>query len=389
MSAAAPAGAGLRVREVRVAYGRTAVLDGVSLDVAPGETLVLFGPSGAGKTVLLRAIAGLEPGATGRVEIGGRDVSALGPEHRRVGVAFQNFALYPHMPARANIASPLLARRLPAAEVERRVQAVAVLLKIGHVLGNPPRALSNGQKQRTALARALVAEPDVLLLDDPLRNVDAKLRYEMRMELPRLLRRAGAATIYVTQDHREAMALGDRIAVLVEGRVAHVGTPDEVYDAPATVAVARLFGDPPLNLVPAWIGPDGVRALGLRLPLRARPSPSASASTRPPASARDDAGEARRDGVLLGLRPEAVAVSTAAAPDAAPATLIAATPLHERLVLLLRTPDGAELLASTAGPAPPEGAAVWFRPDPARALLYGAASGLRVPADAVHPEMAS
>lgn len=383
MSAAAPVGAGLRVREVRVAYGRTAVLDGVSLDVAPGETLVLFGPSGAGKTVLLRAIAGLEPGATGRVGIGGRDVSALGPEHRRVGVAFQNFALYPHMPARANIASPLLARRLPTDEVERRVQAVASLLKIGHVLGNPPRALSNGQKQRTALARALVAEPDVLLLDDPLRNVDAKLRYEMRMELPRLLRRAGAATIYVTQDHREAMALGDRIAVLVGGRVAQVGTPDEVYDAPATVAVARLFGDPPLNLVPAGIGPDGVRALGLRLPLRARPSPAASAS------ARDDAGGAWRDGVLLGLRPEAVAVSTAAAPDAAPATLIAATPLHERLVLLLRTPDGAELLASTAGPAPPEGAAVWFRPDPARALLYGVASGLRVPADAVHPEMAS
>ena len=397
MSAAAPAPAGLRVRGVRVAYGRATVLDGVSLDVAAGETSVLFGPSGAGKTVLLRALAGLEPGATGRVWIGGRDVSALGPEHRRVGVAFQNFALYPHMPASANIASPLRARRLPAEEVQRRVQAVASLLKIGHVLGNLPRALSNGQKQRTALARALVAEPDALLLDDPLRNVDAKLRYEMRMELPRLLRRAGAATIYVTQDHREAMALGDRIAVLVEGRVAQVGTPEEVYDAPATVAVARLFGDPPLNLIPARAEPGGVRALGLHLPLRpARPSPAGAAppggaGARPEtADPRGDNGSMGRQGaVLLGLRPEAISVLPAPAQGAAPATLVAATPLHERLVLLLRTPDGAELLASTAGDAPAEGSAVWFRPDPARALLYDADSGLRVPATAAQPEMAS
>ena len=358
---------GLAIRDIRVSYGRTVVLDGVSFDVAPGETLVLFGPSGAGKTVLLRAIAGLEAGASGRVAIKGRDVSALGPEHRRVGVAFQNFALYPHMPASANIASPLQARRLPAAEVERRVQAVATLLRIDHVLGHLPRALSNGQKQRTALARALVGEPDVLLLDDPLRNVDAKLRYEMRMELPRLLRRAGAATIYVTQDHREAMALGDRVAVLIGGRIAHVDRPDAIYDAPATIEVARLFGDPPLNLVPAEAGPDGIRALGLLLPLR------------------------RASGaVTLGLRPEAVLVSPDRSPGSAPATLVAATPLHERLVLLLRTPDGAEILASTAAvAAPAEGSPVWFRADPARALLYDPTTGALAHAEAAQPAMAS
>ncbi len=356
---------GLVIERVSVRYGRTDVVRDVSLAVAPGETLALFGPSGAGKTVLLRAVAGLEPGAAGRVAVGGRDVSAMGPEARRMGVAFQNFALYPHMKARDNIASPLRARRLAAAEVEARVRAVAELLKIGHVLDNLPRALSNGQKQRTALARALVGEPEALLLDDPLRNVDAKLRYEMRMELPRLLRAAGAATIYVTQDHREAMALGDRIAVLVHGQVVQQGDPESIYDAPATTEVARLFGDPPLNLVPAEAGPGGVRALGLELPLGVA-----------------DAGPA-----TLGLRPERIAVSAGPIPGGAPATLVAATPLHERQVLLLRTPGGEELLASTAGTPPPPGP-VFFRPDPARALLYDAASGRRRAADVLAAEMA-
>src|SRR5271165_6622629 len=212
-------GQGLQVRDLRAAFGRNVLLRGIDLEVAPGETLVLFGPSGVGKTVLLRAIAGLEPAASAAVAVGGRDVSALGPDARQVGMAFQNFALYPHMDAAANIASPLRARGVPAAEAGAKVAAVATLLRISHVLDHAPRALSNGQKQRTALARALVGEPRVLLLDDPLRNVDAKLRYEMRLELPRLLRRAGAATIYVTQDYREAMALGDRVAVLLDGRL--------------------------------------------------------------------------------------------------------------------------------------------------------------------------
>ncbi len=206
-----------------------------------------------------------------------------------MGVAFQNFALYPHMPAYENIASPLHARRLPAAEIKARVERIAALLKISHVLGQPPRALSNGQKQRTALARALVGEPKILLMDDPLRNVDAKLRYEMRMELPWLLRRSSAASIYVTQDYREAMALGDRVAVLIEGRIMQTDHPEQVYDAPASTAVARLFGDPPLNLAPCrpHAGNDGVRvrALGLDIGLPIDPA------------------LAGRDS-LLGLRPE-------------------------------------------------------------------------------------
>lgn len=355
---------GLRIEAMSTAFGKVLALDGVSLSVSPGETLVLFGPSGAGKTVLLRAIAGLDPNARGRVVIGGRDVSALGPEKRGIGVAFQNFALYPHMSARENIASPLMARRLSNAEIEAKVMAIARLLKIEHVLAQQPRALSNGQKQRTALARALVGEPGVLLMDDPLRNVDAKLRYEMRMELPRLLRRTGAASIYVTQDYREAMALGDRIAVLIGGKIVQVDEPEQVYAAPATVPVARLFGDPPLNLLPCQpVAAEGgltLRVLGLDLHLPPMP------------------GVGGRE-ALLGLRPESIAILSEAAPGAAPARLEAVTPLHGKAVLLLRTEAGEELLVSMVGRPPETGSTVWFRPDAASALLYDHETGRLVP----------
>ena len=355
------AGQGLFFHQVGASFGRNTVLHGVSLAVAPGETLVLFGPSGAGKTVLLRALAGLDPQSTGEIRVDGRDVSVAGPEARDLGVAFQNFALYPHMSARENIASPLRARRVAPAELDARVARVSAMLRISHVLDQLPRALSNGQKQRTALARALVGEPKVLLLDDPLRNVDAKLRYEMRMELPRLLRRSGAASIYVTQDYREAMALGDRIAVMIDGRIVQCADPEEVYDRPGTTAVARLFGDPPVNLIacrPVHAN-DGVRvtALGLDLFLRAGA-----------ALAGCDA--------LLGFRPEDLVVTSQPQAGAAEAVLEAVTPLHDKSVMLLRTSGGEEILASAAGAVPDAGTAVWFRPDTERALLYDARSGL-------------
>ena len=357
----APVSEGLAFRDVGASFGKKIVLHGVGLTVAAGETLVLFGPSGAGKTVLLRALAGLDPQSVGEVRIDGRDVSVVGPEARNLGVAFQNFALYPHMSARENIASPLRARKLPQAELDARVARVSSMLPISHVLEQMPRSLSNGQKQRTALARALVGEPRVLLLDDPLRNVDAKLRYEMRMELPRLLRRSGAASIYVTQDYREAMALGDRIAVMIDGHIVQCDDPEEVYDRPATVAVARLFGDPPVNLVPCRPLPanDGVRvqALGLDLGVRAAP---------------DVAGH----DALLGIRPEDLVVTAEPVAGAAQAVLEAVTPLHDRSVMLLRTPGGEEVLASAGGPVPPEGSSVWFRPNADRALIYDASTGL-------------
>ena len=354
---------GLSLRNLHVRFGKTELLRGIDLDVAPGETLVLFGPSGCGKTVLLRSIAGLEPAALAQVTIDGADVSARGPDARGVGMAFQNFALYPHMSARENIASPLHARKLPLAEIESRVGAVADLLRISHVLGHAPKELSNGQKQRTALARALVGRPKVLLLDDPLRNVDAKLRYEMRLELPRLLRSAGAATIYVSQDYREAMALGDRVAILLDGRIGQLAPPEDIYDQPASRQVARLFGDPPINLLPCRPGDAGgvlrVAVAGLQVDVRAQ------------------RGAAGRD-CLLGLRPETIAVHPAPQPNAAPAQILAATPLHERLVLLLRAASGEEIVASVLGAVPPPGSHVWLSADARHALLFDAGSGARI-----------
>jgi len=226
------------------------VLDAVSLEADKGEIVVVFGPSGTGKTVLLRLIAGVEEPDTGTIMLEGRDVTDAAPEHRGIGMAFQNFALFPHMSAFDNIASALTAKKTTPATIRAKVEAVAKLLKIGHVLQHQPRELSNGQKQRTALARALVADPHILLLDDPLRNVDAKLRYEMRLELPALLKAAGSTVLYVTQDYKEAMALGDRIAVLLDGRLVQVAAPADVYREPASLGVARLFGDPTINLIP-------------------------------------------------------------------------------------------------------------------------------------------
>jgi multiple sugar transport system ATP-binding protein len=365
---------GLEIRALRVQFGRNELLRGIDLSVAPGETLVLFGPSGVGKTVLLRAVAGLEPAARAHIAIDGRDVSTLGPEARGLGMAFQNFALYPHMSARENIASPLEARKLPAAEVASRVGEVADLLRISHVLSHAPKELSNGQKQRTALARALVGRPPVLLLDDPLRNVDAKLRYEMRLELPRLLRSAGAATIYVSQDYREAMGLGDRVAILLDGRIAQLAPPEDIYDTPNSVKVARLFGDPPINLLPCRLAEIGgvphVSAAGWQLRL-----PTNHAAT-------DRA-------CLLGIRPEAIGLFDAERPGSARAQIVAITPLHERLVVLMHAAGGEEVVASVLGAAPSPGSTVWLGVDMSNALLFDAESGARIPTAAPAREHAA
>src|SRR5438876_4495487 len=238
-------------------FGTHSVLKDISLAVETGEIVVVFGASGTGKTALLRLIAGVEEPTRGSIAIGGTEMSGIPPEERDIGMAFQNFALFPHLSAYENVASPLRARGESKARIDKRVHSVAELLKIDHVLSHAPRELSNGQKQRTALARALAASPKLLLLDDPLRNVDAKLRFEMRLELPRLLRQAKSTVLYVTQDYKEAMALADRIAVLAEGRFIQIATPADIYRNPATVGVARLFGDPTINLAETTIGADG------------------------------------------------------------------------------------------------------------------------------------
>lgn len=318
----------LELASVSKAFKSNKVLEDISLSADAGEIVVIFGPSGTGKTVLLRLIAGVEEPTTGRISIDHQDMADVAPEHRDVGMAFQNFALFPHLDAFENIASPLRARSQGDAQVKEGVARVAKLLKIDHVLGHAPRQLSNGQKQRTALARALASSPKLLLLDDPLRNVDAKLRFEMRLELPRLLREAKSTVLYVTQDYKEAMALADRIAVLAGGKFVQVASPEEIYRNPATVGVARLFGDPTINLVETVIGADGtIELAGEKMTID-----KSYASLK---------GRA----VTIGVRPEAVEVKNGRGPGLT-AQVMAVTPLNERTVLLLQTQAGAELLAS-------------------------------------------
>jgi multiple sugar transport system ATP-binding protein len=358
----------LELRNISKGFKSGKVLDDVSLSVNAGEIVVVFGPSGTGKTVLLRIIAGVQDPDAGSVAIDGKDVTDSSPEARGIGMAFQNFALFPHFSTFDNIASPLEARSTPRAKLKDQVGVIARMLKIDHVLGHAPRELSNGQKQRTALARALVAQPKVLLLDDPLRNVDAKLRYEMRLELPRLLRTFNTAVIYVTQDYKEAMALGDHIAVLRNGRIEQWAAPADVYREPVTVEVARLFGDPTINLLPCKLemnnGGGTITLFGRRIPV---------SGAYAHATGRD---------LIAGLRPEHVIVTEGEAPDAVPFDLDAVMPVNVRSVLYLRGAAGEELLAtvgeSEAAKFGRGHRKVWVRVAPESFLLFDAASGRRI-----------
>ncbi|HEX7045026.1 MAG TPA: ABC transporter ATP-binding protein [Burkholderiales bacterium] len=228
--------------------GQLAV-DDIDLRVREGEFLVLLGPSGCGKTTLLRMIAGLETPTAGEIVIDGRVVTDLPPRARNIAMVFQSYALYPHLSVYENIAFPLKAARLAKTDIERKVQVAAEMFGIGRLLQRKPRQLSGGERQRVALARAVVREPVAFLLDEPLSNLDAKLRTAARDELQQFQRRLGTTTIYVTHDQVEAMGLGDRIAVLNAGRIHQLGTPLEVYDHPADIFVATFIGSPPMNLI--------------------------------------------------------------------------------------------------------------------------------------------
>jgi multiple sugar transport system ATP-binding protein len=240
-------------------HGQAPALDGIDLATTEGEYLVLLGPSGCGKTTLLRTIAGLEQPTSGDVLIDGQVVTVLPPRARKIAMVFQSYALYPHKTVQANIVFPLRATGMDKAAREERALWAADLLAISHLLSRRPRQLSGGERQRVALARALVREPTVFLLDEPLSNLDAKLRASARDDLKRFQQEIGTTTIYVTHDQVEAMGLGDRIAVMSAGRVRQIGKPGEVYDDPADTFVATFIGSPPMNLVP-----HGAVLLGFR-----------------------------------------------------------------------------------------------------------------------------
>src|SRR5215813_3064445 len=237
------------IDNITKSFGSFVALERVDLEVADGEFLALLGPSGCGKTTLLRIIAGLETQSSGRVTIGGRDVSALPPRKRGLAMVFQNYAVFPHMTVRQNVGFGLHMAGADAARIERQVARAAALLHIEPNLDRYPSRLSGGQRQRVAVARALAVEPAVLLMDEPLSNLDALLRLEMRSELKSVLREAGTTTIYVTHDQTEAMGLADRVAVMYAGGIDQIGRPLTVYATPATRFVGSFLGNPPMNFV--------------------------------------------------------------------------------------------------------------------------------------------
>ncbi len=244
----------------KVFSGDATAIDRLTLDIPDGEFMILVGPSGCGKTTALRLIAGLESATSGAITIGGRNITHLSPRDRDIAMVFQNYALYPHMTVYGNLAFGLRQRRVAKAEIDRRVQEMSAMLGLGQLLKRRPGQLSGGQRQRVAMGRALVREPKAFLLDEPLSNLDAKLRVQMRAELKLLHQRLGVTTIYVTHDQVEAMTLGDRLAVLSAGKLQQVGTPQDVYEKPTNVFVAHFIGSPPMNLLKGTADGGVVRA---------------------------------------------------------------------------------------------------------------------------------
>jgi multiple sugar transport system ATP-binding protein len=277
--------------------GGVVAVNDVDLRVEDGEFMVLVGPSGCGKSTLLRMIAGLEEVTAGEIRIGDRDITDLAPRHRDIAMVFQSYALYPHMTVRQNLGYGLRVRRTSKAEIRKRVEDVARLLRLDDLLDRRPGALSGGQRQRVAMGRAIVREPKAFLMDEPLSNLDAKLRVSMRAELSSLHARLGATTVYVTHDQVEAMTLGQRVAVMRDGRIQQVDTPQALYRRPKNLFVAAFIGSPAMNLVEARVTGDAVQFAGYRLPL---------ATENRPASGGD---------VILGIRPEGFFDAAFAHPD--------------------------------------------------------------------------
>jgi len=308
----------VRLEHVGKRYDGASVIEDLSLDIRDQEFMVLVGPSGCGKSTALRMIAGLEDITDGTIAIGGRPVNDLPPKDRDVAMVFQNYALYPHMTIRENMEFGLKMRRVPRAEIDRLVGDAAAVLEISHLLDRRPRQLSGGQRQRVALGRAIVRQPSVYLFDEPLSNLDAKLRLQMRAEIKKLQHRLKTTTVYVTHDQVEAMTMGTRIAVMKDGRLQQVGTPLEVYDRPANLFVANFIGSPPMNVFRATVRDGGTRLEGNGLSLRIGPPLSEAARSQ----------EGRE--VHVGLRPEHIG-DPAAPADGARATLSAEIELVEPL----------------------------------------------------------
>ena len=335
--------------------GFAAVID-LDLDVAEGELVVLVGPSGSGKTTALRMVAGLEDITSGTLRMGGKTVNDLPPKDRNVAMVFQNYALYPHMTVEGNIGFALKLRKVPKTEIRAKVRAVAEMLGLAEYLRRKPAQLSGGQRQRVAMGRAIVREPSVFLMDEPLSNLDAKMRVQMRAEISRIQRRVGVATLYVTHDQVEAMTMGDRVAVLHLGKLQQCGAPKSLYDHPDNLFVAAFIGSPAMNLYEAVVSPeaDQVR-LGTQ-----------SLTLSEHVLAAHPALRGYRDRkIVVGVRPEELADAALGPPPAPGSTLVADVELVESLgnelqvhFLIDATRARSEVTAAASGASEQDGASM-------------------------------
>ena len=345
------------VRSVTKAWGETPAVDDVSFAVEKGDLVVLLGPSGCGKSTMLRLIAGLDEPAAGAIEIEGRDVRGLTGSARGVAMVFQSYALFPHLSVADNITFGLSVRGIPRGEMARRLDKIVALLGLEPLLRRKPAELSGGQQQRVALGRALIAEAPVCLLDEPLSNLDAQLRQELRREIRALQQRLGITMIFVTHDQTEAMSMADRVILMRAGRIEQNGTPADLYERPATLFTARFIGGAPMNLLDLDDGPHGAVVAGAAGPALF-------------------AGPGR--GRVLGLRPEDVTVDTINAHGRFHVTVTAVEYLGAEALVTCRIGERSMLARTRGDGAPPVGARVGLVWDAAAGHVFDAASGRRL-----------
>jgi multiple sugar transport system ATP-binding protein len=350
------------VAEVQLAgvekqFGAVRVLEPLDLTVGDGEFVVLLGPSGCGKTTALRIVAGLETPSAGRVLIGGRDVTKLSPRERDVAMVFQSYALYPHLSIEDNIGYPLRIRGVPKTERAATVAAVASSLEVGHLLKRKPRELSGGQRQRIALARAIIRDPAAFLMDEPLSNLDAKLRIGMRGEIRRLQQRLGATTMYVTHDQAEALTMADRVCLISEGVIQQFAPPQEIFDRPANRFVASFVGNPPMNILDLALDQER-RAMvvnGTAIPLGDRYDACAASAVE-----------------MVGLRARDLELAPPGTPGTLPATVYVVEPMGDEVDVEVLIGDSRVTVRADRGWTAPLGAPVGVRVDPAKACFFDA-----------------